>query len=131
MRLGHFTNQEQNRILGHSGIRIFEKYYQREFINRDLQHVVLLRPPQEGLLQRAAGMLRNRDPLAPSDLTDEQLQTICRHSCILELREERKRLKDEMRSLAGTVQNAEMSHSDLYWKHDEVKRKLTWLRKIL
>ena len=73
---GHFTSQERKRVLGQSGDFIFEKHYQAEFIQRDLQHVVLLRPPQEGLLQRAAGMLRNRDPLAPSNITDEQLRAI-------------------------------------------------------
>ena len=53
---GHFTSQERKRVLGQSGDSIFEKHYQAEFIQRDLQHVVLLRPPQEGFLQRAAGM---------------------------------------------------------------------------
>lgn len=83
---GHFTSQERKRVLGQSRDFIFEKHYQAEFIQRDLQHVVLLRPPQEGLLQRAAGMLRNRDPLAPSNITDKQLRAIHRHPEILELR---------------------------------------------
>ncbi|OXV12119.1 hypothetical protein Egran_00121 [Elaphomyces granulatus] len=60
------TDQEGNRILGQSGTEIFEKHYQGESVKRDLQHLGLLRPAQEGLLRRAACMLRNRDHLAPS-----------------------------------------------------------------
>jgi PAS domain-containing protein len=129
--IGHFTSQERKRVLGQSGDFIFEKHYQTEFIQRDLQHVVLLRPPQEGLLQRAAGMLRNRDPLAPSNLTDEQLRAIRQHPEILELRREKRELKEEMRSLAGTIQNARDPFPDLYRRHDEISKKLTKLRKVL
>lgn len=38
-------------MLGQSGDAVFEKHYQSQFIGRDLQHVVLLRPPQEGLVR--------------------------------------------------------------------------------
>ncbi|ODM19121.1 hypothetical protein SI65_05738 [Aspergillus cristatus] len=127
----HFTSQERKRVLGQSRDFIFEKHYQAEFIQRDLQHVVLLWPPQEGLLQRAAGMLRNRDPLAPSNITDEQLRAIRRHPEILELRREKRELKEEMRSLAGTIQNTRNHFPDLYQRHDEISRKLTKLRKAL
>jgi len=41
-------------------------------------------------------MLRNRDPLAPSNTTDEQLRAIRRHPEILELRQEKWELKEEM-----------------------------------
>ncbi|OXV07294.1 hypothetical protein Egran_04941, partial [Elaphomyces granulatus] len=124
----HFTDQERNRVLGQSGSRIFERHYQKDFIPRDLQQVVLLRPSQEGLVQRAAGMLRKRDPLAPSDLNDDQIQTIRRHPRILELRWEKREFKEEMRSLAGTIQNA---FPELYQRHNEVSKKLTKLRKVL
>ncbi|KAN0077546.1 hypothetical protein V8E54_005850, partial [Elaphomyces granulatus] len=40
--------------------------------------------------------MKNRDPLAPSDLSNEQLQTIRRHPEILELRREGKKLKEEI-----------------------------------
>jgi hypothetical protein len=128
--LGHFTDQERNRVLGQSGTRVFERHYQSEFVKRDLQHVVLLRPPQESLLKRAAGMLKNRDPFAPSDITGEQLQGIRQHPRILALRQEKKKLKDEMRSLAGTMGNAREPFPELYSKHDEADKELTRLRKI-
>jgi Protein of unknown function (DUF3435) len=118
-------------VLGQSGTNTFEKHYQREFVMRDLQNVVLLRPPQEGLLRRAAGMLKNRDPGAPSELTDEQRKVINRHPGILELRREKRELKEEMRSLAGTVQNAREPFPDLYQKHDEITKRLAKLRKTL
>jgi len=93
--------------------------------------VVLLQPPQEGLLQRAAGMLRNRDPLAPSNITNEQLQAIRQHPEILKLRREKQELKEEMQSLAGTIQNTQNPFPELYQRHDEISRKLTKLRKAL
>ena len=65
--------------------------------------MVLLQPPQEGLLQRAAGMLRNRDPLAPSNITNEQLQAIRQHPEILKLRREKQELKEEMSQLGMMV----------------------------
>lgn len=74
--IGHFTSQERKRVFGQSGDFIFKKHYQVEFIQQGVQHVVLLRPPQEDFLQRAVRMFRNRDPLAPSSLTDKQLQAI-------------------------------------------------------
>jgi Protein of unknown function (DUF3435) len=40
---GHFTEREQNQILGHSGSAIFEKYYHDNRIHRDIQNVVLPR----------------------------------------------------------------------------------------
>ena len=42
----NFTGQERQRVLGQSGDAFFEKHYQSQFIARDLQHVVLLRPSQ-------------------------------------------------------------------------------------
>jgi len=55
---------------------VFEKHNQSKFIGRDLQHVVLLRPSQEGLVGVAGSMLRKRDPLAPSELTDARKRAI-------------------------------------------------------
>jgi hypothetical protein len=130
-RTGHFTSQERKRVLGQSGDFIFEKHYQKEFIQRDLQHVVLLRPSQEGLVQRAAGMLKNRDPMAPAGLTDEQMGAIRRHPEVLGLRRKKEELKEEMRSLAGTIQNAQKLFPDLYRMHKEVGKKLAKSRKAL
>ncbi|OXV10132.1 hypothetical protein Egran_02105 [Elaphomyces granulatus] len=72
-------------------------------------------------------MLKNRDPSAPSDITDEQLQDIRQHPRILALR---KKLKDEMRSLAGAMRNAREPFPELCSEHDEVDKELTRLRKI-
>ncbi|KAF5857851.1 hypothetical protein ETB97_005195 [Aspergillus alliaceus] len=79
-----------------SGNAVFKRYYQSQFISRDLQRVVLLRPFQEGLLRVARSMLRKRDSLALSDLTDQQKHAIFRDSKILELRQEQRELKEEI-----------------------------------
>ena len=118
-------------MLGQSGDAVFEKHYQSQFIGRDLQHVVLLRPPQEGLLRVAGSMLRKRDPLAPSQLTDTHKRAICQNSEILELKREKRELMAEMRSLAGTVKNAQNSFPHLYQRHEAVSREMTKLRKVL
>jgi hypothetical protein len=44
----------------------------------------------------AGSMLRERDPLAPSSLTDEQKRAICPDLRISELRQEQRELKKEM-----------------------------------
>lgn len=128
---GNFTSQERQRVLGQSGDAVFEKHYQSQFIGRDLQHVVLLRPSQEGLLRAAGSMLRKRDPLAPSDLTDAHKHAICLHPEILQLRREKRELMAEMRSLSGTVKNAREPFPHLYQRHEAVKKNLAKLRKTL
>lgn len=119
-------------MLGQSGDAVFEKHYQSQFIGRDLQHVVLLRPPQEGLLRLAGSMLRKRDLLAPSSqLTNAQRRAICQSPEILELRREKRELMEEMRSLAGTVKKAQKPFPHLYERHEEVKKELSQLRKTM
>ncbi|CAG8128817.1 unnamed protein product [Penicillium nalgiovense] len=127
----NFTSQERQRVLGQSGDAVFERHYQSQFIARDLQHVVLLRPPQEGLLRVAGSMLRKRDPLAPSELTDTHKRAICRLPEMIELKREKRELMAEMRSLAGTVKNAEKPFPHLYQRHKAVDREMTKLRKTL
>ncbi|EAW15512.1 uncharacterized protein NFIA_048490 [Aspergillus fischeri NRRL 181] len=123
-KLGNFTSQERQRVLGQSGDAVFERHYQSQFIGRDLQHV-LLRPSQEGLLRVAGSMLRKRDPLAPSGLTDQQKRAICHDPRILELRREQRELKEEMRSLAGIVAKARESFPHLHERHEAVKKELS------
>ncbi|KAJ5205120.1 hypothetical protein N7472_001568 [Penicillium cf. griseofulvum] len=81
----NFTSQERQRVLGQSGDAVFEKHYQSQFIGRDLQHVDLLRPPQEGVVRFAGSMLRKRDLCAPSELTDTHNRAIRQHPDILQL----------------------------------------------
>ena len=50
---------------------------------------------------------------------------------IIQLRKERLRLKNEMQSLAGTVQAAAGLYPELYRKHDEVCKRLTRVKKAL
>lgn len=105
-------------MLGQSGDAVFERHYQSRFIGRDLQHVVLLRPPQEGLLRFAGSMLRKRDPYAPSELTDSQKRAICQHPGLLQLKREKRDLMEEMRSLADTMKNAREPFPHLYQRHE-------------
>ncbi|KAI2788543.1 hypothetical protein POX_e06562 [Penicillium oxalicum] len=127
----NFTSQERQRVLGQSGDAVFERHYQSQFIARDLQHVVLLRPSQENLLRVAGSMLRKRDPLAPSGLTDVHKRAICQSPEILHLRREKRELMAEMRALAGTVKNAQKPFPHLYQRHQAVDKELSKLRKAL
>lgn len=125
-----YQSGTKKRVLGQSGDAVFEKHYQSQFIQCDLQHVVLLLPPQESLLRLAGSMLRKRDPLAPSSqLTSAQRRAICQNPEILELRREKRELMEEMRSLAGTVKKAQQSHPHLYNRHEETKKQLSQVRK--
>lgn len=118
-------------MLGQSGDAVFERHYQSQFIARDLQHVVLLRPSQEGLLRFAGSMLRKRDVHAPSELTDTHKRAICQNPDLLRLRREKRDLYAEMRSLAGTIKNARLPFPHLYQKHEDVKKEIAKLRKTL
>lgn len=118
-------------MLGQSGDAVFEKHYQSQFIARDLQHVVLLRPSQEGLVRFAGSMLRKRDLSAPSDLTKAHKRAICQNPGILQLRREKREVGAEMRSLAGTIKNARVLFPHLFQRHETVKKDLAKLRKTL
>ncbi|OXV07057.1 hypothetical protein Egran_05176 [Elaphomyces granulatus] len=62
----NFTSQERKRVLGQSGDGVFERHYQSEFVQRDLQHVVLLlRPSQEGLLRELKEEMRSQNAREP------------------------------------------------------------------
>lgn len=70
-------------------------------------------------------MLRKRDPLAPSGLTNQQKRAIYQDPRILELRQEQRELKKEMRSLASTVVNAQESFPHLHERYEVVKKELS------
>jgi hypothetical protein len=120
---------ERKRVLGHSGSRVFERYYQDPFIG-GLQEVVLARPSHAALYKEARKS-RDRDPRAPKTLDHKQLATLCRNPHILQLRQTRTDLKNEMRSLAGTVKAAKNLYPELYQQHDKVCKNLQSVRKKL
>lgn len=76
-------------------------------------------------------MLKKRDLLALSELTDTHKRAISRHPEMVELKREKRELMVEMRSLAGTVKNAEKPFPHLYQRHKAVDREMTKLRKTL
>jgi hypothetical protein len=119
-------------VLGQSGDGVFERHYQDQYIKRDLQNVVLLRPPQKHLVQAAGSMLRKRDLSAPSsELTEEQRRAICQDPRILELSREKREVMEEMRSLAGTKKKAEKLFPHLYKRHESLCKELSRSRKTL
>ncbi|KAJ5778330.1 hypothetical protein N7520_001576 [Penicillium odoratum] len=129
--LGNFTSQERQRVLGQSGDAVFEKHYQSQFIGRDLQHVVLLRPSQEGLIRFAGSMLRKRDVQAPYELSNTHKRAICQNPDLLQLRREKRELGAEMRSLAGSIKKARVPFPHLHQKHENVNKEIAKLRKRL
>ena len=120
---GNFISQKQQRVLGQSGNAVFEKHYQSQFIGRDLQHVILLQPPQEDLLHATGSMLRKRDSLALSNLTNAHKHAICQNPDILQLRQEKRELTADMWSLSDTIMNAWESLSHLYQRHWSSQKK--------
>jgi hypothetical protein len=127
---GHFTERERNRILGHQGSAIFEKYYHDNCIRRPIQDVVLLRPPQEDVCRAAAQMNRHRDHLAPSSLTDDQLESIRDLDQIRHLRDRRLALKNEIRALYGTIKKAKSLDPDRFQEHEAAVKELVRVRVI-
>jgi hypothetical protein len=76
-------------------IGIFKKHHQSDVIG-NLQHAVLLRPPQ-------SVVCKDRDPLALTGLGDKQLEVICRMLRIIQLKKERLGLKNEKQPLARAI----------------------------
>jgi hypothetical protein len=75
-------------------------------------------------------MNRHRDHLAPSDLTEDQLEGIKDSDQIRRLREQRLALKDEMRALYGTLKKAKHADPDRYREHETVVKELVRVRAV-
>src|SRR5271163_359268 len=126
---GAFTDQERNRILGHSGTKVFEEYYNDHFIHRDVQNVVLCRPQQAQLCRAVAQMNRKRDPRAPKDITNAQRRSISRHPRLAELRVEKRRLRVEMVARYRSVRKA--GGTEIHKWHKELGLQIPRLRQQL
>ena len=75
-------------------------------------------------------MNRHRDHLAPSDLTDGQLEGIRNVDRIRSLRIQRLALKNEIRALYGTFKKAERADPDRYRAHEAVVKELARVRAV-
>jgi hypothetical protein len=75
-------------------------------------------------------MNRHRDHLAPSDLTEDQLEGIRDSDQIRRLREQRLILRDEIRTLYGTLKKAKHADPDRYREHETVVKELARVRAI-
>jgi hypothetical protein len=75
-------------------------------------------------------MNRHRDHLAPSDLTDGQLEGIRNVDRICSLRTQRLALKNDMRALYGTLKKAEHADPDRYRAHEAVVKELARVRAV-
>jgi Protein of unknown function (DUF3435) len=73
-------------------------------------------------------MNRYRDHLAPSDLTEDQLEGIRDSNQIRRLREQRLILRDEIRTLYGTLKKAKHADPDRYREHETVVKELARVR---
>ena len=75
-------------------------------------------------------MNRHRDHLAPSDLTDGQLEGIRNVDRIRSLRIQRLALKNEIRALYGTLKKAKDADPDRYREHETLIKELARVRAI-
>ena len=75
-------------------------------------------------------MNRHRDHLAPSDLTDGQLEGIRNVDRIRSLRKQRLALKNDIRALYGTLKKAEHADPDRYRAHEAVVKELARVRAV-
>jgi len=75
-------------------------------------------------------MNRHRDHLAPSDLTDGQLEGIRNVDRIRSLRKQRLALKNDIRALYGTLKKAKHTDPDRYQAHEAVVKELARVRAV-
>ena len=121
--------QERNRIVGHSGTWIFGQHYNDHFVNRDVQSVVLLRPPRAELIRVVAQMSQKRDPNAPKDLTDAQRQMLCRDPHLINLRRQREALSQEIHFGGKSLSSAR--GTEMYQRHSELGKAISRRRQEL
>ena len=75
-------------------------------------------------------MNHHRDHLAPSDLTEDQLEGIKDSDQIRHLREQRLALRDEIRALYGTLKKAKHADPDRYQEHETTIKELARVRAV-
>jgi Protein of unknown function (DUF3435) len=75
-------------------------------------------------------MNRHRDYLAPSDLTEDQLESIKNSDQICRLREQRLTLKNEIQAHYGTLKKAKHADPNRYREHKIVDKKLARVRAV-
>jgi hypothetical protein len=75
-------------------------------------------------------MNRHRDHLAPSNLSDCQLEGIRNLNRIRSLKRQRLELRNEIRALYGTFKKAEHADPDRYQEHETVVKELARVRAV-
>jgi hypothetical protein len=75
-------------------------------------------------------MNRHRDHLAPSSLTDDQLESIRDLDQIRRLRDRRLALKNEIRALYRTIKKAKVLDPDRFQEHEAAVKELVRVRAI-
>lgn len=116
----------RNRILGQSSSAVYEKYYHDNFINCDIQSMVLLRPSQNHLIQAASQMNKDRDPLAPTGLNDAHREEIRNTKYLCRLRLERNALSIEIKSKYGSISKAK--HTEIWQQRSQKGKQIDKIR---
>jgi hypothetical protein len=123
------TVSVRNRALGQSRAEVFDRWYQANVIEHDVQAILLEKPPQERLHALAASMLVDWDPSAPYELTNAQRQKLGQHRKVKELREKNHQLyRDCIMQYGGVAKAAGTTLGDL---HASGKREMARLRQSL
>ena len=111
---------------------MFEKYYLDHNVKRNMQFFVLLRPHLPEVLERAMSAMRHRDTKAPGSRPSYRiLESVRKDPYLLKLRQQRDKVKNNIRALAGTLPGGRELCPDLYWEHDKLKKELAKRRNNL
>jgi hypothetical protein len=99
------------------------------FIHRDVQSLVVLRPPQAELIRAVAQMSRKRDPNAPKRSKDKQRQTLCHEPHLTNLRRQREALSREIRFGGKSLERAR--GTEMHRRHNELGKAISRRRQEL
>lgn len=99
--------------MGHINAGIFQAYM-NERIQCDVQAAFLGRPSADALLKSISHMSRDVDSRAPTELTDDQKNSLKTHPLIVELRGRRDAISAEAQRMYGTLENAKKNDPKIY-----------------
>jgi hypothetical protein len=123
------TTSIRSKVLGHSRADIYERYYQSQKVLEDVDSAYLGTPAREALIRTLGTMSLTRDPNAPKELNQEQLDTIEQDPELVKKCERQQSLVRLMERKFGSITKAR--RSELHLEYSQLCNSIKYLRQNL
>jgi hypothetical protein len=119
--VGDATVSEQNQILGHHSIRIFEEFYKSDDVTYDTQSAFMGTPSKSALLSTANRMGTFVDKRRPWKLDEVDRHELRSDKALQKVREIQDTAKAECTEKFGTLAKAKDQNFELWRRYQEAK----------